>query len=102
MLKEEKSFLAKVNNQQCIWCNSLLNEKNFKHKSHTIPKSLGGKKTYNLECDKCNSFFGESIKGVHYSIESCFTSAFGIIKYKLLNNNIKTHVKNHKVHFSSM
>lgn len=83
----------KTVNTKCIWCNSQLNHLNTKNKSHTIPKSLGGKKTYKLECDECNSFFGDSIKDKNYSIESCFTSAFGIIKYHLLSDNIKAHIK---------
>jgi len=84
---------------KCIWCNKNLDKENNSTFSHTIPKSLGGIKSYNGECDSCNSFFGNTIPKMHVSLEGAFTNTIGFLKYKLLNNKFKPSDKKPKSMF---
>ena len=84
----------------CIWCLKNENEKTFNNKAHTIPKSLGGQ-NYNINvCDECNSFFGEKIKNMSYSIEEALKETFCITRERLLiRKNVKKKVGKFKSRF---
>ncbi|UWX68141.1 HNH endonuclease [Empedobacter stercoris] len=91
-----------LNEKNCLWCNSPLTEHSKKKIAHTIPKSIGGKRKYDCECDSCNELFGNPIDNKYNSLESSFTSVIGYIKYILNNDLNKSHIIKPKSHFYSV
>ncbi|QHT67412.1 HNH endonuclease [Rhodocytophaga rosea] len=76
----------------CYNCNITLNETN-KSEEHIIPNSLGGQiKSYNLLCQKCNSYYGETIDRELHEQTGLFSDLLNV-KRDRPNQNIKVELK---------
>ena len=72
--------------KKCIWCYKTDKETSFNNKSHTIPKSLGGKNICVDVCDICNSYFGNR-NGFDFPIEIALKETFNLTRF-LINYSI--------------
>ena len=69
--------------KKCIWCSKTEEKTTFKKLAHTIPQTLGGKKTCSNVCDECNLYFGS-----HHNqlppIETVIKETFNISRARFL------------------
>ncbi len=84
----------------CIWCSQDENQKNFKNKAHTIPKSMGGIYLCENVCDECNIFFGTNSQKLP-SIEKALKETFNISRFRLLNSSSNSQKKGKSPWFKS-
>ena len=68
----------------CIWCRGTEENRLFKKRAHTFPKSLDGKNICENVCDDCNYYFGSPTTDGP-SVEIVLKEALNVSKYFLLN-----------------
>jgi hypothetical protein len=72
--------------KKCIWCSKTEDKVEFKKLAHTIPQTLGGKKTCPNVCDECNLYFG-SYNNKLPPIETVIKETFNISRARFLQTD---------------
>lgn len=71
--------------KKCIWCLETETKVSFNRLAHIFPQSLGGKRTCDMVCDICNSYFGSKQAANLPSIEIALKEPLNISRTYLLS-----------------
>jgi len=70
--------------RQCLFCLKKEPETSFLKEAHIVPQNLGGTIVSESECDRCNEYFGQKLKGGYPSVDLAVKEFLYISKFMMV------------------